>query len=90
MTGLWTVKFWIAHPWYMEPSFKNRWGVKAMFSRLFGSGAVPTENGQYRETGYDLWTIGPAAQEKRGRDEMETIVEGLKQQNLASGCPFHA
>ncbi|KAL4892525.1 hypothetical protein BDV59DRAFT_202647 [Aspergillus ambiguus] len=89
-TGLWTVNFWIAHPWYVKPTFKNRWGLKALFVRLFGSGSVPVENGPYRDSGYDLWSIGPTAQEKRGREEMQAIFDELKLQNFVTGCPFHA
>lgn len=89
-TGLYTTNLWIAQPWYIEPSFKNRWGLKAMFARLFGDGAVPTRDGPYKEAGYDLRTIGPAAQEKRGHEEMEVIFEGLRGMNFAGGCPFHA
>lgn len=89
-TGLYTVNFWIAHPWYVKPTSKHRWGLKALLVRLFGSGAVPTRNGPYRDSGYDLRTIGPAAQEKRGQDEMEAIFASLKEMNFASGCPFHA
>lgn len=89
-TGLFTVNFWIAHPWYVKPTTQHRWGPKALFVRLFGNGAVPGQNDIYRESGYDLRTIGPTAQEKRGQDEMETIFSGLKEKNLAGGCPFHA
>ncbi|KAL5366453.1 hypothetical protein BJX96DRAFT_182615 [Aspergillus floccosus] len=88
-TGLWTVNFWIAHPWYVKPTLKHRWGLKAIIVRIFGSGSVPVENGPYRDAGYDLWTIGPAAQEKRGREEMEAILDELKAKGFASGCPFH-
>ncbi|PLB52517.1 hypothetical protein P170DRAFT_507287 [Aspergillus steynii IBT 23096] len=87
-TGLYRTSLWIAHPWYVQPTFMRRWGPKAWFVRLFGSGAVPTPEGKYRESGYDLWTIGPAAQEKRGREDMEALFEGLKQSGYTQ-CPFH-
>lgn len=64
--------------------------MKAIFVRFFGDGAVPTQDGAYREAGYDLKAIGPAAQEKRGHEEMEVILEGLRGMNFAGGCPFHA
>lgn len=89
-TGLYTINLWIAHPWYIKPTFKNRWGLKALFSRLFGDGAVPSPNGFFRESGYDLRIIGPATQENRGQEDMEAILAGLKEANYASGCPFHA
>lgn len=66
-TDLYTTSLWIAHPRYVQPTFMHRWGVKAWLIRLLGSGDVTTAEEKYRENGYDLWTIGPAAQEKRGR-----------------------
>ncbi|KAL2826622.1 hypothetical protein BDW59DRAFT_179340 [Aspergillus cavernicola] len=89
VSGLYTINLWIVEPWYIKPTFKNRWGVKALLARLFGNGAVPTVNGSYREEGYDLRTIGPAAQEKRGLDESEKIYEESKGRQYAAGCPFH-
>ena len=89
-TGLYTWNLWIEHPWYIKPTFKHRWGPKALLVRLFGNGAVPSEADSYKESGYDLRTIGPAAQEKRGQDEMEAIFQSLKGTNYAAGCPFHA
>lgn len=86
-TGLYTIDLWIAHPWYIEPTFRNRWGPKAVLALLFGDGAVP--GGRYRGEGYDLRTIGPAAQEKRGFDETEAIYAALAQRDYAAGCPFH-
>lgn len=89
-TGLYNINLWIAHPWYIKQTFKARWGLKALFARFFGDGAVPTANGCYREGGYDLRTIGPAAQENRGHEDMDIILATLKEANYASGCPFHA
>lgn len=28
ITGLFSVNFWIADPWYVKPTFMNRWSVK--------------------------------------------------------------
>lgn len=57
---------------------------------MFGNGAIPSEMDTYKESGYDLRTIGPARQEKRGQDGMEAIFQSLKGTNYASRCPFHA
>ncbi|PKY02886.1 hypothetical protein P168DRAFT_283622 [Aspergillus campestris IBT 28561] len=89
-TGLWNTQIWVAHPWYLQPTFLNRWGLKALVIRLFGTGAVPSAQNEYREAGYDVWTIGPTAQEGRGRDEMEVMVAEMKAMDYAGGCPFHA
>ncbi|BAE62249.1 unnamed protein product [Aspergillus oryzae RIB40] len=89
-TGLYTWNLWIEHPWYIKPTVKHRWGPKALLVRLFGNGAIPSQTDEYKESGYDLRTIGPAAQEKRGQDEMEAIFQSLKGTNYAAGCPFHA
>ncbi|KAE8153151.1 hypothetical protein BDV25DRAFT_137225 [Aspergillus avenaceus] len=89
-TGLYTWNLWIEHPWYIKPTFSNQWGLKAIMVRLFGNGAIPSANGPYKEAGYDLRTIGPAAQETRGQEEMEAIFQSLKGASYATGCPFHA
>ncbi|KAJ5090597.1 hypothetical protein N7532_009281 [Penicillium argentinense] len=86
-TGLYTIDLWIAHPWYVPSTFKNRWGLKAIFARLFGDGGVPGDG--YGASGYDLRTIGPTAQEKRGLEETEAIYTELAQRDYAGGCPFH-
>ena len=88
VTGLYTAEFWIAHPWYVRPDFANRWSAKSVLSWLFG-GPFPTMNGPWKESGYDLRTIGPAAQEKRGTMEMQEIYQGLQDMGYASQCPFH-
>ncbi|GAD95385.1 hypothetical protein AOR_1_1010114 [Paecilomyces variotii No. 5] len=88
-TGLYTANFWVAHPWYVKPSFGSRWSLKALLSRLNG-GPVPVRNGPWRDSGYHLRTIGPAAQEKRGAEEMEAIFASLKETDYASGCPFYS
>lgn len=87
VTGRYTIDLWIAHPWYVKPTFGNRWGLKAIIARLFGDGATPGD--EYGAEGYDLRTIGPVAQEKRGIDETEAIYAELAQRDYAGGCPFH-
>ncbi|KAI9923761.1 hypothetical protein ASPWEDRAFT_120396 [Aspergillus wentii DTO 134E9] len=89
VSGMYTINFYTAHPWYVKPTAKHRWGLRSWFIRLFGSGIVPgTSSGLYRESGYDLKSIGPAAQEKKGAAEMEETVERLRKGNYASACPF--
>ena len=88
-TGLYAWNIWIEHPWYVKPTFKNRWGLKALFVRMFGNGAIPSKMNTYKESGYDLRTIGPAHHDKRGQDEMEAIFQNLKRTNYAARCPFH-
>ncbi|OQE05266.1 hypothetical protein PENVUL_c026G06935 [Penicillium vulpinum] len=89
VTGLYTANFWIAHPWYVKPTFSNRWGFKAILAWTTG-GTSLTDGGLWRADGYDLRTIGPTAQETRGADEMEEIFADLKKQGYADGCPFHS
>ena len=89
VTGLYTSNFWIAHPWYVKPTFSNRWSFKAILAWMTGGPSL-TDGGPWRADGYDLRTIGPIAQEKRGADEMEEIFADLKKLGYADGCPFHS
>jgi hypothetical protein len=88
-TGLYTANFWIAHPWYVKPTLSNRWSFKAVLAWMTG-GPCLRKDGPWLADGYDLRTIGPDAQKKRGADEMEEIFADLKKQGYAGGCPFHS
>lgn len=89
-TGLYNINLWIAHPWYVLADFRNRWGLKAAFVRLFGNGAIPRSSGPYKENGYDLGTIGPTAQKHHGKEQTMAFLAALEKSSFADGCSFHA
>ncbi|GAB1194399.1 hypothetical protein APSETT444_003644 [Aspergillus pseudonomiae] len=89
-TGRYVVKEWLDNPWYVKPTFLNRWGLKSWLVRLFGTGNVPTKNGPFRDEGYDIKAIGPQIIKNKGQAEVEAILENFRKRDIPAGCPFHA
>ncbi|KAB8238564.1 uncharacterized protein BDW43DRAFT_320347 [Aspergillus alliaceus] len=89
-TGRYTTTQWLDNPWYVKPTLANRWGLKALSVRLFGTGKVPTKNGSFRDEGYDMKTIGPERMRNKGQAEAEATFIDLKKRDIPSGCPFHS
>ncbi|KAB8266191.1 hypothetical protein BDV32DRAFT_156247 [Aspergillus pseudonomiae] len=77
-TGRYTVKEWLDNPWYVKPTFLNRWGLKSW------------SNGPFRDEGYDIKAIGPQIMENKGQAEIEAIFENFRKRDIPAGCPFHA
>ena len=88
-TGRYAVKEWLDNPWYVKPTFLNRWGLKPWSVRLFGTGNVPTNNGPFRDEGYSINAIGPQIMENKGQAEVEAIFEKFRKRDLPGGCLFH-
>ncbi|KAE8137992.1 hypothetical protein BDV38DRAFT_282600 [Aspergillus pseudotamarii] len=89
-SGRYAIKEWLDNPWYVKPTFPNRWGLNSWSVRLFGTGNVPTNNGSFRDEGYDIRAIGPQIMENKGQAEVEAIFEKLRKKDVPTGCPFHA
>lgn len=83
-----------AHPFYVKPTFWNRWGPKAWLVWAFG-GAVPgskkllAEGGDeyFEPQGYTLENLGPVRLRGKGRGRAEMFEEKLRRERLG-GCPF--
>lgn len=77
----------VAHPWYVKPSFSWRYGIKALLLRLAG-GKVPGDDGtRYQPEGYVIPEIGPEVLKGKGSAEMEAERARLSA-NPRLGCPF--
>jgi hypothetical protein len=75
---------YIAHPWYIKPSFMKRWGPKALLLRLVG-GVVPGDK-RYHPDGYRIHELGPSELVGKGDAEMRNTREELKEKRM--GCVF--
>ncbi|SPO06382.1 uncharacterized protein DNG_09071 [Cephalotrichum gorgonifer] len=86
-----TGKYWtyvsFSHPWYIKPTFANRWGPEAMMLRLLG-GVIPSKDAEYCPDGYDITEIGPEKMKGKGHDEMDEIRSQMKQRRGLVGCPM--
>ena len=78
---------YLAHPWYIKPSFLRRWGPRAWITRLLGY-KVPGDDGdKYFPQGYALAEIGPQFLSGKGIDEMNKTQVRLNRLDRG-GCPF--
>ena len=80
---------YIAHPWYVQPTFWSRWGPSALIARLLG-GVLPGDEGtKYMPQGYRLAELGPDRMKMKGREFMEKDRIRLRQDVLLT-CPIAA
>ncbi|EAU31828.1 conserved hypothetical protein [Aspergillus terreus NIH2624] len=75
--GRYYIRLWEGLPYYVKPTFWNRWGPAAWFSRLVGL-PVPGDDGdKYYPHGYDTQDLGPKYFEGKGRKTMQEIKDEL-------------
>lgn len=75
-------------PWYVKPSFWNKFGPIALLFRLLGAKPAGSKGDRFFPQGYDLWNIGPDPNYGKGREDMESTVKLVKTRAAAGGCPF--
>jgi hypothetical protein len=81
-------ELWSGQPYYVKPSFWNRWGPAAWWSRALGLPIPGDDPDKYYAQGYLILDVGPKLFEHRGRAEMERTKELLQGRSGASQCPF--
>lgn len=79
---------WEAAPYYVKPTFWNRWGPAALLTRLLGRPVPGDEGEKYYPFGYSIPDVGPKYFEGKGRKALEETVEELKGYRTGK-CPFH-
>ncbi|KAL0931087.1 uncharacterized protein CTRU02_213822 [Colletotrichum truncatum] len=84
-TGRYFLRTYLAHPFYVRPTFYSRWSPGAMYSRLIG-GALPGDEGtKYCPNGYVIPEVGPDTQRGKGKEHMDITRERI---GKARGCPM--
>lgn len=79
---------WEAAPYYIKPTFWNRWGPMAWLTRILGR-PVPGDKGdKYYPHGYSIQDVGPKYFEGKGLKAAEKMMEELKGHRTGK-CPFH-
>jgi hypothetical protein len=81
---------YVTFPYYVKPTFWNRYGPDSWFSWLFGTPVPGDEGKKYRPEGYLLEEIGPEKMEGLGKEwmvEERAFVEGKIREGA---CPFAA
>ncbi|KAJ5247200.1 hypothetical protein N7468_002183 [Penicillium chermesinum] len=79
---------WEAAPYYVKPTFWNRWGPTAWFTWMMGRPVPGDEGDKYRPEGYHIANIGPRYFEGKGQKEVEKLMEEMKVYRTGK-CPFH-
>lgn len=75
-------------PYYVQPTFWNRWGPEALMWRLMG-GVVPggKDGEKYMPQGYLFEEIGPRRVVGRGKETTDKFEENIRMVRKG-GCPF--
>ncbi|KAL8870416.1 MAG: hypothetical protein Q9174_003541, partial [Haloplaca sp. 1 TL-2023] len=74
------------HPWYILPTFKKRWGLSALSTRLRG-GILPGDDDKFMPNGFLTRELGPLGLVGKGHDEVQEEVDRLEKSG-GKGCPF--
>ncbi|KAJ5561442.1 hypothetical protein N7535_004091 [Penicillium sp. DV-2018c] len=79
---------WDAAPYYVKPTFWNRWGPTAWLTWALGRPVPGDEGDKYYPNGYTIADVGPKYFEGKGKKQLEETLEELKQYRTGK-CPFH-
>ncbi|KAJ5852302.1 uncharacterized protein N7529_011687 [Penicillium soppii] len=79
---------WDAAPYYVKPTFWNRWGPTAWLTRALGRPVPGDEGNKYYPAGYSIPDLGPEYFEGKGRKQLNETLEELKGYRTGK-CPFH-
>ncbi|OBT64848.1 hypothetical protein VE03_06445 [Pseudogymnoascus sp. 23342-1-I1] len=76
------------HPYYVKPTFLNRWGATAWVTWMLG-GILPggKDGEKYYPQGYVMNEVGPDRKRGVGKEALEIWEEKI-QHSRPSGCPF--
>ncbi len=87
-TGKYSHNLYIVHPYYVKPTFINRWGPTALMTRLLG-GIVPggKDGAKYHPDGYTMDEVGPNRKRGKGQEELQEIKQHVERVR-PMGCPF--
>ncbi|KAL4872792.1 hypothetical protein BDV12DRAFT_161546 [Aspergillus spectabilis] len=78
---------WEGAPYYVKPTFWNRWSPGAWYTWALGRPLPGDEGDKYYPNGYYIADVGPKYFEGKGRKSQQEGVEGLKL-SRTGGCPF--
>ncbi|KAE8144953.1 hypothetical protein BDV25DRAFT_165681 [Aspergillus avenaceus] len=79
---------WDGAPYYVKPSFRNRWGPIAWLTWAMGRPLPGDDGDKYFPMGYDTLEVGPRHFQGKGRATTEKYVEQFES-SRTGGCPFH-
>ncbi|KAG5295123.1 hypothetical protein I7I48_11881 [Histoplasma ohiense] len=77
---------WEGAPFYIQPTFMNRWGLRAWFAWLRGM-PLPGDDPNHCPNGYYIPDVGPKNFEGKGHDQVRKTMERLHTERTGK-CPF--
>lgn len=87
-TGRYHALWYVAHPWYVQPTFGSRWGLVALCLRAL-RGLLPGDSGvAYHPEGYRIAELGLASMKGKGEGDMAKTRAVLREKRFAGRCPF--
>ncbi|PWY89791.1 hypothetical protein BO70DRAFT_285156 [Aspergillus heteromorphus CBS 117.55] len=78
---------WDAAPYYVKPTFRNRWGPVAWLTWVLGRPLPGDDGSKYYPQGYYTPDVGPKYFEGKGRRDMEDTMKELEATRRGQ-CPF--
>lgn len=86
-TGRYNAVEYLSYPWYVKPTWKNRWGPRALVTFILGRRLPGDDGNRYAPEGYLFEEIGPDIFRAKGVDEMRSTEAALGR-GRRGGCPF--
>lgn len=84
-TGRFNSPLYLAHPYYVKPTWASRWGPEALVT--WGLGGVVPGAKKYCPEGYEIRNLGPDRYKGKGEQMMNGEEERLREMTTV-GCPF--
>lgn len=85
--GTYHMTVYEAHPYYVKPTFWNRFEPRAWKSWIMGLPVPGDEGDKYRPSGYKIPELGPEFMRGKGAEYMRASKERLVGERM-KGCPF--
>lgn len=86
-TGKYNAQEYLSHPWYVKPSFRRRWGPRALCTRFLGRKVPGDEGNKYKPEGFVVSEVGPDFQRGKGTTNMREDQNRIRDLHQ-DGCPF--
>jgi hypothetical protein len=86
-TGRYNSVEYLSYPWYVKPTWKRRWGPRALITRILGRRLPGDDGNKYAPEGYLFEEIGPDILKGKGLPEM-SVTEATLINARRGGCPF--
>lgn len=85
--GRYSAREYLSYPWYVNPTFSRRWGLKAWITRLLGRKLPGDDDNKYSPEGYKILEVGPTKWKSSGSVHMDQDLLKMRASKPGS-CPF--